>query len=130
MFLAGCLHAGKNTNWYLNPVCDFCDPQIPKNLATELPDIKGMDKAIVENYPNPFSSRTNILFILPEDDNVNLEVYDLTGKLLQTLYKGEAVAGQEYNFEFSGSDLPTGIYVYRLTTTGGVFTGKMILNRD
>jgi hypothetical protein len=62
---------------------------------------------------------------MPEDDQVTLEVFDLTGKLLQTLYRGDVEAGQEYSFDFEAGNHPTGIYIYRLTANDGVYTGKM-----
>ena len=82
------------------------------------------------NYPNPFSSKTTILFLLPTDNKVKLEVYDLTGKLLETLFDGDVYKEQEYSVEFDGAPYTTGMYIYKLTTNNNVATGKMMLNKQ
>jgi hypothetical protein len=89
-----------------------------------------LDEKVVRNYPNPFSEKTNIMFILPEDNHVKMEVYDLAGKRVKTLFNGKVNKNQEYSVIFDGSSLPTGIYMYKMTTNEEVITGKMILTRE
>jgi hypothetical protein len=100
---------------------------IALNISDEYLTIKD---PVVENYPNPFDNKTNIVFVIPDNAQTTLEVFDLSGKLLQTLFKGEAKAKEKYKLEFDGSAHPAGIYIYRLTAGDKTLTGKMILNRD
>ncbi|MDX1672389.1 MAG: T9SS type A sorting domain-containing protein [Balneolaceae bacterium] len=79
-----------------------------------------------QNYPNPFNPGTVIRFSLPQAGDVQLKVYDLTGRLIQTLVNGERPAGL-HEVTFDGSRLASGIYFYQLVTGQEVMTRKMTL---
>lgn len=83
---------------------------------------------IVNVYPNPFTNKTTIRYNLRESGEVNLSVYDIQGKEVATLVNGNQNAGA-YNQVFDGNGLSNGVYVYKLQTSSGVQTGKLILNR-
>lgn len=70
-----------------------------------------------QNYPNPFNPKTNIKFSLPEDGNVDFSIYDLKGSLVSTYFSGFLKAGN-YNVDFNGYNLSSGIYFYRLVSKG------------
>jgi Secretion system C-terminal sorting domain len=70
-----------------------------------------------QNYPNPFNPSTKIDFELPEDGNVNLIVYDNSGKQVSTLVSGFKIAGY-YSIQFNASNLASGIYYYKIQYTG------------
>ncbi|MEM8488482.1 MAG: DUF4397 domain-containing protein, partial [Bacteroidota bacterium] len=78
------------------------------------------------NYPNPFNPTTTISFTLPETAEVSLLVYDMLGREVRTLVNGTLASGvNEVVFDAAG--LPTGTYLYRLTTPQGSFTKTMLL---
>ena len=79
-----------------------------------------------QNYPNPFNPSTSIRYQLPENRNVNLSIYDLSGHKIRTLINGIQDAGY-YTIQFNTGDLPSGVYIYRLTAGNDVRTMKMIL---
>lgn len=81
---------------------------------------------LFNNYPNPFNPSTKIKFALPSKDFVSLTVYDITGKLVSTLVNSSMEAGN-YNVEFNAASLSSGIYFYKLETTGYSNVKKMIL---
>jgi hypothetical protein len=81
---------------------------------------------VAPNYPNPFNPKTLIKISIYEDSQVNVIVYSLEGKEIQRLQEGELKKG-EYQFEFDGSLLPSGIYLYTVTTPFFSQTKKMIL---
>jgi hypothetical protein len=64
--------------------------------------------------PNPFNPTTTIYYQLPTDRHVSLKVFDVSGRLVATLVDGwrEAVV---HEVAFDGSDMPSGIYVAKLT---------------
>lgn len=73
-----------------------------------------------QNYPNPFNPETTIEFSIPQTGNnkfVNLSVFDLSGKLVETLVNQNLSQGT-YSVNFSGKNLSSGIYFYRLTVSG------------
>ena len=81
---------------------------------------------LYQNYPNPFNPSTNFRFRIADFGFVSLKVYDLLGNEVATLVNDEKPAG-EYEIEFSGAGLTSGIYFYNLSTRGFSETKKMIL---
>ena len=127
MFLAKGIYSGKNNNWYMSTLCNYCTPIPTKDIAIEAPGKIAESSAVLMNYPNPFSGKTTVSFTLPEDSHVTLDVFDISGKLVQRLYNNEASMNQEYSVEFDGSALSKGLYIYKMTTNKEVVTGKMIV---
>ena len=79
-----------------------------------------------QNYPNPFNPTTQISFQLPSNQSVELNVYDSTGRLVQTLLDGEKTAGS-HTLQFDASNLASGVYFYRLMGNFGTKTRQMVL---
>ncbi len=84
-----------------------------------------------QNYPNPFNPSTVIRFSIVSDvksqtSNVILKVYDIVGNEVATLVN-EALPTGEYEIEFNGSGLSSGIYLYALQANGYQVVKKMTL---
>ncbi|MBU1937256.1 T9SS type A sorting domain-containing protein, partial [bacterium] len=77
-------------------------------------------------YPNPFNPSTRITFDLKKAGHVSLKVFDLLGREVAILVDEVHPAGI-HNATFDGSDLPSGIYFYRLQAGDFVQTKKMVL---
>lgn len=103
------------------------------------PGVNPTGYSLGQNYPNPFNPVTKIKFKIPgqtRNDNilVTLKVYDILGREVATLVNEEKPAG-EYEVEFVGTGLPSGIYFYQLRAgdpsassgLGFVETKKMVL---
>ncbi|MEJ2195791.1 MAG: metallophosphoesterase [Ignavibacteriaceae bacterium] len=82
--------------------------------------------SLSQNYPNPFNPETRIDYTLPEQQNVSLKVYNMLGEMVQELVNEVKPAGN-YTVTFDGSDLPSGVYVYRIRTEGFSENKKMTL---
>ncbi len=98
------------------------------NLKTDVLEMTAADKSftLYGNYPNPFNPQTTIRFGLASSAQVNLQVYDMTGRLVSTLVSGTLEAGN-HEMTFEASDLPSGMYVYRLATPDAQVTRLMSL---
>jgi hypothetical protein len=77
-------------------------------------------------YPNPFNPSTTISFGLPQESRVSLMVFDVTGRLIQTLSDRTLPVGM-HSIEFNGANLPSGVYFYRLTANHFTAGHKMVL---
>jgi hypothetical protein len=81
---------------------------------------------LTQNYPNPFNPTTSINFDLPKAAFVTLKVYNMLGEKVATLVSGNLEAGS-YSYVFDGSNLASGIYLYKLETNNIHMMKKMIL---
>ena len=84
-------------------------------ISSEIPSGFSMD----QNYPNPFNPNTKIRYSIPENNFVELKVYDAMGQMVQTLVNETQTAGTyEVNFDaqnVNGIALSSGIYYYKLS---------------
>jgi hypothetical protein len=109
------------------PPGGFMIPMIGAVVTSIAADDKVPQKYVLyQNYPNPFNPSTTIEFSLPKTEHVRIEVYSLIGQNIRTLVDAKMPAGK-YEIEFSGADLASGVYFYRIKA--GMFTAvrKMML---
>ena len=66
-----------------------------------------------QNYPNPFNASTTILYQLPKSTHVKLSIYDITGRLVETLVNEYKNAGY-YSVNWNAENVSSGIYIYRI----------------
>lgn len=90
------------------------------NKNDETPD----NYELSQNYPNPFNPLTKISYSIPKDSFVEIKVYNMLGNEVALLVNEEQKAGI-YSIVFDASDLPSGVYFYRLQTTDFTLTKKL-----
>jgi len=95
-------------------------PEVEVNIAAPLAF------NLEQNYPNPFNPSTNIVYSIPENGNVRLSVYNVVGEEVAVLVNETKAAGN-YTIEFNASNLPSGVYLYKLQAANSVQTRKMML---
>ena len=101
-------------------------------LSTEEVDIvTPKEFALLGNYPNPFNPETTLRFDLDYTSKVNLTVYNYLGNEIITLQNGELQAGRhaiQWNASNAyGQKVPSGLYLYKVTSDNRILTGKMLL---
>ncbi len=83
-----------------------------------------------QNYPNPFNPSTTISFSIPQTSFVTIKVYDVLGREVAILVNEEKSPGN-YSVNFNESNLPSGVYLYKLESASfnGRYTStkKMVL---
>lgn len=84
--------------------------------------------ALKQNFPNPYNSATKIIYRILEKSFVTLKVYDILGNEITTLVNREMEAG-EYEAEFEGKNLSSGVYFYKLQAGSYSKTKKLTLIR-
>jgi hypothetical protein len=82
--------------------------------------------ALYQNYPNPFNPQTSIAYAVKDAGFVTLKVYNLIGQEVATLVSAKMEAGR-YTANFTTTDLPSGVYVYRLEVNNFTAQKKMVL---
>lgn len=81
----------------------------------------------VRNIPNPFSTRTQIEFQLARAGEAQVKVFNLLGEELWSNTVQGKVGVNKLTFE--ASNMPEGVYLYRVSSGRDTFTGRMVLNR-
>jgi hypothetical protein len=84
------------------------------------------DNIILYNYPNPFNPLTRIHYNITRASMVSLKVYDIDGREVKTLVHELQQRGQ-YSVLFYGSDIASGVYIYKLTSGEKTQVKKMVL---
>jgi hypothetical protein len=92
--------------------------------------VSGMvrDYSLDQNYPNPFNPSTKIIYSIKEEGLVILKVYDILGKEIATLVNENKPAGN-YEAEFNASQLPSGMYIYKIQSGQFSDVKKMLLTK-
>jgi hypothetical protein len=96
-------------------------------------DLTPGEYALFQNYPNPFNPTTTIEFQVPQVNDVTLKVFDMLGQEVRSLFNGQVVPGK-YTVEWdgmnnAGSQMSSGIYIYRITAGEFVESREMVLIR-
>lgn len=97
------------------------------DVTTSVSEENGLREFRLEqNYPNPFNPSTEIKFSVAAQGRTTLSVYNSIGQEVATLFDDFTAAGQ-YRVQFNGTNLASGVYIYRLASSGYVGTKHMIL---
>ena len=96
------------------------------SLKDEKQSITPKEFVLEQNYPNPFNPSTKIKFALSKAEVVKIEIYNTLGQGLETLLNEHMKAGQ-YEVEFNGSNLSSGIYFYQIEAGDFQDVKKMVL---
>ena len=81
---------------------------------------------VLGNYPNPFNSSTIISLDLPNAGHVNIDIFNMLGQKIETLYDGFMNAGRN-EVVWNGSAVSSGLYLYRVTSGERTATRKMLM---
>ncbi len=121
---------------------DPANPEIIWDVTMRVESITGlvntpnnspMSFVLYQNYPNPFNSETMITFVLPEAGEVTLDIYNILGQKILTIFHDHFTGGRQYfrwnGRDKSGQEVPSGIYFYQLKTGRYEMMKKMMILR-
>ncbi|MCI0449804.1 MAG: S8 family serine peptidase [Chlorobi bacterium] len=122
-----------------NPITNYDFTSIPfKNSSTYLSDGKMLESnnkplefSLLQNYPNPFNPSTLMRYALKENTYVKITIYDILGRVIKTLVNEYQDAGYKFvtwdGTNNQGSNVSTGVYVYKIEAGNFVDSKKMVL---
>ncbi|MBI4428071.1 MAG: T9SS type A sorting domain-containing protein, partial [Ignavibacteriales bacterium] len=123
---------GGTSYYYKITAYDFSGNQSPasaqiSSTTTGVEDAIGSPQefSLSQNYPNPFNPSTSIAYDLAEESFVTLKIYNALGQEVAALVHSRQNPGR-YVVNFDAKNLPTGLYVYRLTA--GNYTANRKMN--
>ena len=103
---------------------DACTPT--NTSVTELPEDQPEPATLFQNYPNPFSQSTTITFSLTEPAAISVSVYNLLGQKVRNI-TNQSFSSGTHKVTLERSNLPGGIYFYKLIHNNIVHTRKMAI---
>jgi hypothetical protein len=86
------------------------------------------DEFTFKAYPNPFTDKLNIEFSYTNDTHAKLEIYNIAGSRLETLFNGPINGKEMYSVEYLPKLVSSQIILYHLTMNGKTQVGKLIYN--
>ncbi|MDE3058520.1 MAG: carboxypeptidase regulatory-like domain-containing protein [Bacteroidota bacterium] len=123
-----------------SPTYDASGNSQPANASYSVSSVTQVDNpaglqpsgyALEQNYPNPFNPSTQIVFSIPQDQHVTIAIYNILGQKVATLVDNNLTAGA-HAVTWAGRDgnglvVPSGIYLYKISTTNFTAVKKMLL---
>jgi hypothetical protein len=88
-----------------------------------------VENADLKVYPNPFSDRLRFEFVSPTSVNARIDIYDMTGRMIQNVFNAPVEGGVMYNAEFTPKAEISGMYIYRMTMGEAVYNGKVLFKK-
>jgi hypothetical protein len=98
------------------------------DISVGIEELNAMSHALLQNYPNPFNQTTQLEFYLSQPDDVQIEITDISGKLVRTIPLRKLNSGQ-HKIVIDASDLSEGMYSYRMITPTYTESKQMLLLR-
>ncbi len=129
---------GRATNLQLDNLRNIyiCGPFIPGYILIKYSQLLGIkplsnkvpqEFCLKQNFPNPFNSSTVIKFSIPKKCFVQIQIYDILGKLADTPLN-EEIGASEYELRIDAAKYSSGVYFYRLIADGNIIdTKKLVL---
>ncbi|MDP4237037.1 MAG: T9SS type A sorting domain-containing protein, partial [Bacteroidota bacterium] len=111
----------KISSWSKLGIFKTQSSSVGDNASSDAPGLM-----LMENYPNPVTNRTTIEYALPESMPVELGIFNTGGVEVARLVDQRQSAGI-YKADFTPGNLPSGYYIYRLTTPKGEISKQMIV---
>ena len=103
---------------------EYSQPATKAGRSSAAAEVKTLREPII--YPNPFTTKTNIQFTASESGRAVVELYNIAGTKIRTLFSANVVQGEVYNASFGDALLPGGVYVYTISNGKQKHTGRMI----
>jgi hypothetical protein len=111
--------------WIASDICGNVTEGVQViNVTVEAPD-----QVALVSYPNPFNDKFTVEFSVPRDAEVIACIYDVTGREVMPIYKGEADARRLYSFQYNNVDWGAGTYILMVTVGDDVYHHKMIVTQ-
>jgi hypothetical protein len=103
---------------------EYSQPATKAGRSSVATEAKPLKEPII--YPNPFTTKTNIQFTASESGSAVVELYNIAGTKIRTLFSANVVQGLVYNTSFEDALLPSGVYIYTISNGKQKHTGRVI----
>jgi hypothetical protein len=109
-------------NWFPDKKDEWIT-DVDDNAIISIPE----EYSLSQNYPNPFNPSTVISFNLPKQSVVSLKVFNILGEEVATLVNNKMIGAGVHNVNFNAANLPSGVYIYKISAGNYSASKKMML---
>jgi hypothetical protein len=81
-------------------------------------------------YPNPFKDRARFEFASPIATQAKIDIYNMAGQMVQTVFDGFVEKNTTYNADFKPEEQVSGVYFYRMKLGNVIHNGKLVYKKD
>lgn len=123
---------GLEPNIAYNPIPGYYKAFLDSTLDVDYAYNPLMEYELEQNFPNPFNSSTVIRFYVPKEDDISIEVYNILGQKIATLFNQRVVAGKyEVYFDesYNNYQSSSSVYFYQMKSSKKIITKKMIYQK-
>ncbi|MCB8998944.1 MAG: metallophosphoesterase [Bacteroidales bacterium] len=103
----------------------WSDPLPVNSTTANRSNISALKDSLYQNFPNPFSNLTRILYSLDGTTDVNFQFYDSNWRMIKSINEGKLNHGMHY-LDFSDEGIESGIYFYKMITNNSTSVRKMV----
>ena len=100
----------------------------PAGISDRIGSLLPVEAILYPTSPNPFNSKVNLSFHLPQPEFGELTIYDLSGRKVQDIFRGRASSGKT-SFTWDATFRPAGVYLVEFRTSSTTYVRKIILLR-
>jgi hypothetical protein len=100
----------------------------PSRKSAEI--LPAVELADLKVYPNPFSDRLRFEFVSPESVNARIDLYDMNGRMVKTIFEQPVEGGVSYEADFRPEAEVSGMYFYRVTLGEAIYNGKVVFKKE
>ncbi len=125
--------AGSGSRWYrlkqmdLDGTVNHTEPILVSSATTVSEPGAPAEFSLAQNYPNPFNPTTEIKFSVESSGQARLDIFNVAGQQVGTLFNETAIVGQYYKVKFDATNFPSGVYLYRLQSGTRSTSKKLVL---
>uniref|UniRef100_UPI001430A249 T9SS type A sorting domain-containing protein n=1 Tax=Maribellus sediminis TaxID=2696285 RepID=UPI001430A249 len=98
-------------------------------IATAIEPISVVEPGL-KVYPNPFTDQVRFEFVSPEAAQAKIDIYNMAGQRIQTVFDGIVEENTTYNAEFIPETQVSGLYFYKMQLGDQVYIGKLVYKKD
>ena len=119
-------HSWGNWRTHLDIALEYFFPGDSATVGVKEADELPSNYSLSQNFPNPFNNSSTLKYSIPNSSKVIIKVFDILGNEIETLANEEKPAGT-YEVTWHATNLPSGVYFYRIQAGNFINTKKMVL---
>jgi len=109
--------------------CEDAPVDDNEEIQAEIAQVESAVSTTISAYPNPTEGQATIEFNAAQSERAVVEVFDMNGRSVETMFNQEVQAGNTYRLDFEGASLPNGVYIVKFVAESETVIDKIMIAR-